>query len=68
MSDLELKVCFLPGTDFKSSVQQAKELAQNLNIAFIKYDFNGRSIAIGQNADIERAEYLYKETSDSIIL
>lgn len=44
---LSMEVDFLAGTSFEDTVQSAHELAKELNIAYIKYNFNGVSVSVG---------------------
>ena len=45
--DLSIEVEFMIGTDFENACYQAKSLAQELNIAYIKFDFNGVRVSVG---------------------
>lgn len=59
MSKMILAVEFLPGTLFLTAITEAKEKAEIFDVAYIKFDFNGTRILIGQGADLDRAERDY---------
>ena len=61
MSAMELQVTFLAGTSLKTALMEAKRLARLLNLAYTLFDFNGVSFAIGQGADLEKAEREYPD-------
>ncbi len=52
---MEITVSFLAGTTIKEAVTKAKELAVKMDLKYTLFDFNGISIAIGQQANIEKA-------------
>ncbi len=60
-SNMELNVNFLAGTDIKQAVQEAKQKAEQLNVAYICFKFNGVSFSIGRNADIDEVLDNWKE-------
>lgn len=64
---LSLKVDFLAGTSITDAVEQAKELAIELNVSYIKFDFNGVNVSVGQNADVDSA-YLKYTTADKYLI
>lgn len=51
---LSIEVEFLAGTDFSDACYQAKELAQQLNIAYVKFNFNGVDVSVGQNLTLDK--------------
>jgi len=52
MSRIELLVSFLAGTDIVDAIKDARRLARILDVAYIKFDFNGISVAVSQDPDI----------------
>lgn len=49
--NMELKVSFLAGTDIKEAVQQSIDMLQLLPmLAYVKFDFNGLSVAVNRNS------------------
>lgn len=51
---LSIQVEFLAGVDFSNACYQAKELAQQLNIAYVKFNFNGIGVSVGQNLTLDK--------------
>ena len=51
--DLLIEVEFMLGTDFENACYQAKALAQELNITYVKFDFNGVKISVGQKLTLD---------------
>ena len=52
MSNMIIKVEFLAGTNIKDAVEEAKQKAEKLDLAYVEFDFNGISFSIGRNADV----------------
>ncbi len=52
MSNATINIEFLAGTTIHDAVTEAKEKAGRLDLAFACFDFNGVSMSIGRNADI----------------
>ena len=52
MSKMAIEVEFLAGTDIKDAIEEAKQKAEKLDLAYVKFDFNGVSFCIGQNANV----------------
>lgn len=50
---LSIEVEFLVGADFSDACYQAKSLAQELNIAYVKFNFNGVNVSVGQNLTLD---------------
>jgi hypothetical protein len=67
MSNITIEVEFLAGTDLLVAVDEAKSLARRLDIAYVKYKFNGISFSIGQDADSRFVEMAYKNGDGSIV-
>jgi len=55
-----LSVSFLAGTSIREAVTQAKELAEKLNISYVHFNFNGVSLSISPDADVNKAVKEYK--------
>ena len=51
---------FLAGTTIDEAVGEAKRLAQDLNLAYCGFNFNGFTIKVSQSADVDRTvdEYM----------
>lgn len=52
MPNICIKVEFLCGTSIGEAVEEAKQLAIKLDIAYVKFEFNGVSMSIGQRANV----------------
>jgi hypothetical protein len=50
-----MEVEFLAGTDVRDAINEAKRLAKELNLAYIKFKFNGISFSVGSTANTDRA-------------
>ena len=57
-SNISIEAEFLAGTDVHGAIQEARELAQKLGVAYIKFKFNDRKLSIGQTADLN---YCYNQ-------
>ena len=57
-SNISIEAEFLAGTDVHGAIQEAKQLAQKLGVAYIKFKFNDRRLSIGQTADLN---YCYNQ-------
>ena len=53
MSNISMKVEFLAGTSLKAAVTEARSMARQMDIAYVKFKFNGIKISIGQYADVD---------------
>ncbi len=63
-SDITMHVEMLPGTSIENAVEQAKELAIKLNIAYIDFSFNGVNISVGRNAVVEKSLDAWKSVCE----
>jgi hypothetical protein len=50
MSSLTIPVEIMAGADFESAVEDAKELAKRLEVAYVTFKFNGISVSVSQSA------------------
>lgn len=60
MSRMCIDVEFLAGTDIIEAVEEAKQKARQWNVAYVKFDFNGCSISVGQEACVQRVAARYQ--------
>ena len=51
-SNMTFNVEFLVGTTIEQAVEEAKLKAEQLDVAYICFNFNGTSFSIGRNADV----------------
>jgi len=61
-SAIVVSVEFLAGTDVKEAVLEAKRKAEEWDVAYVKFNFNGASFSIGRNADVYEAVKEYENT------
>lgn len=61
MSNMTITVDLLAGTEIKRAVEEAKALALKLDVAFVKFPFNGVSMSISSKADAMECEELFHE-------
>lgn len=54
MSNMTIQVEFIAGTGIEDAITEAIEKAKLLNIAYVKFNFNGIKFAIGQSANIAK--------------
>lgn len=65
MSNMQIAVEFVAGTNLKDALKDAKEKAIALNVGYITFSFNGVNFSIGQTADIYMAyEEFISDTSN----
>lgn len=64
-SNMCLKVEFLAGTSIEAAVFEASEKARVLGLAYVKFDFNGISMSIKGDADIDKAVKSFNEVLSS---
>ena len=65
---MEVAVAFIAGTDIKDAIEEAKYKANQWNVAYVSFGFNGRRLSISQNADIEKAlEEWRNKKNESVI-
>jgi hypothetical protein len=50
---------FLVGTDLHNVLIEASNLARTLNLAYVKFDFNGVPFSVGRNCVIYEAKAAY---------
>ncbi len=48
MASLSLQVEVLAGTSIRRATLEARELARKLDLAYVKFSFNGVNVSIGQ--------------------
>jgi len=63
-NNMELTVQFLAGTSVTEAVTDAKNKAELFGLAYVKFDFNGTSFAIGRDADVIGVETEYRFASE----
>ena len=51
-SNMTVRVEFLIGTTIEQAIKDAKMKAEELDVAYICFDFNGVSFSIGRNANV----------------
>ena len=61
MSNIEIKVEFMAGTEIKDAIAEAKEKAILWQVAYVCFDFNGQSFSIGKTADIHEVLEEYNQ-------
>jgi len=66
-SNMELTVEFLAGTGLEDAIIEAKDKARLLNVAYIKFSFNGVEFAVGGNADIKKTLDQYSDCKTKFI-
>ena len=59
MSSLSINVEVLAGTSIEKAIAEAKDLAQRMDLAFVEFSFNGVSMSVSQNADVEEMSFKY---------
>ena len=61
MSNFILNVEVLAGTDIADAVYEAKQKCEELDLVYVVFDFNGVSMSIGRNTDVEDALASYHQ-------
>jgi hypothetical protein len=51
MTKLSLQVECLAGTPIRQAALEARSLARKLDLAYVKFNFNGVTVSIGQHAN-----------------
>ncbi len=51
-SNMILEVEFLAGTDIKDAISEAKVKCEKLDLAFIKFNFNGVKVSVLRDTDV----------------
>ena len=49
----------LAGTSIEEAITEAKDLAQRMNLAFVKFNFNGVRMLISRGADVPALAWRY---------
>lgn len=61
MSVFTLKLEALGGANLPETIREAKQKAIDLDLAYVKFNFNGCTFSIGQNADVKKVMSLYPQ-------
>lgn len=65
-SNMSIEVEFLAGTSFLDACEEAHEKAIEWDVAYVKFDFNGVRVSVGQRAIVDdKALQLYYEKMDA---
>ena len=64
MSNIIINVEFLAGTSVAQAVTEARSLAIQNDLAFVKFNFNGIPFSISQRADVDDCVKQYYKTFD----
>lgn len=65
-SNMSIEVEFLAGTSFLDACEEAHEKAIEWDVAYVKFDFNGVRVSVGQRAIInDKTMKMYLETLNS---
>lgn len=61
MSNFSIEVDVLAGTSIEEAIMEAKDLAQRMKLAYVKFKFNGVRMSISRRADVDELaeEYRY---------
>lgn len=65
MAGICIDACFLLGYTIEECLATAKEKAIAWDVTYVCFKFNGRTLSIGQSADLEKALNLYMDSFDS---
>jgi hypothetical protein len=65
---MSITVEFLAGTDIRDAVTEAKQKAQEWDVAYVCFTFNGAALSIGRYADIDAAVRDWSEDRKAIIV
>ena len=55
MSQITIKIAFIAGTIIETAIEEARTLADTLNLAYTTFSFNKVKFSIGKNADVKEA-------------
>lgn len=55
MSSLTLEVECMAGTDIKTCIEDALGLCKKLDVAYVKFNFNGTEVHVGNNCVVSSA-------------
>lgn len=61
MSKLTINVDVMLGTDLIEALEDAKELARRMDVAYVCFKFNGVGCSVSQDADTTKMYYDYQE-------
>lgn len=53
MSNITIDVEFLAGTSINKAISEAKQKAIQWDVAYVCFNFNGVSMSVGKNADVD---------------
>jgi hypothetical protein len=68
MNKMELHVSFPHGTSLVQAVEESKNKAIMLDLAYVVFDFNGITISISKDANIDEVDnHLKSEYSESLM-
>jgi hypothetical protein len=59
MRNLSITVEVLAGTSIEQAITEAKDLAQRIDLAFVKFNFNGVRMSVSRKADVEGMSWKY---------
>jgi hypothetical protein len=59
MSNFSIEVEVLAGTSIEEAIAEAKDLAQRMDLAFVKFNFNGVRMSVSRDADVEGMSWKY---------
>lgn len=62
---LSLEVEVLVGTPIERAALESRSLARKLDLAYVKFNFNGVSVSIGQHADVDGVKTKLMNAMDS---
>lgn len=67
--NMTIEVDFLAGTNIKSAIKEAKQLASILGVAFVQFKFNETEFSVSHKADIKKMikEYKNQKTEYGIV-
>jgi len=68
MSKMTVKVSFMAGASLKEALVEAREKARKLDVAYIKFSFNGVFFAVSPEADIAKGIKEYKSGGTKTII
>jgi len=63
-----LNVDFLPGVDIKTAITEASQLARELDLAYVRFKFNGTDVSVGQRGDALKGADEYIKGVNHIIV
>ena len=60
-----IRIEFMPGTEIKDAIFEAKTKAEKFDVKFICFDFNGIKFSIGRYCNIDEAVDIYNSNPKS---